>query len=58
MSESKFIDLEQIRLKILNEKLEKAMREFSTDSKIQWTSMRLEKPLLETLISLVNEKIE
>lgn len=58
MPECKFINLEQIRLKILNEKLEKAMKEFSTDSNIQWTSLRLEKPLMETLISLVNEKIE
>ena len=52
-----FADLEKIRLDVLHEKIKEGLLEFEADPRKQWTTLCLEKPLLNTLIALVEEKI-
>ena len=50
-------DLEQVRLEILNEKIQAGLNEFDKEPRTQWTPLRLEKPLLHTLLRLVEQEI-
>lgn len=51
-----FADLEKIRLEILQEKVQSGIFEFENEPKRQWTALRLEKPLLETLLILIEKE--
>jgi hypothetical protein len=53
----KFADLERIRLEILKRKIEDGIAEFKENKGLQWTSVRLENPLLETLLNLIEKEI-
>lgn len=50
-----FVDLEKIRIDILKQKTQEGLNEFHKNPSIQWTTLRLEKPLLETLLNLIEE---
>ncbi|MGE7091663.1 hypothetical protein ACQKII_09470 [Lysinibacillus sp. NPDC048646] len=58
MEKNSFADLEKVRLNILQNKIKEGLSEFEVRPSIQWTLLRLEKPLLETLLSLVKEKVD
>lgn len=51
-----FTDLEKIRLKIVKEKIQNGIDEFKLNTGQQWTELRLEKPLLETLLNLIEKE--
>jgi len=53
-----FMDLEKVRLEILQEKIQSGINEFKQNKGIQWTTLRCEKVLLETLLLLVEKEIE
>lgn len=53
-----FMNLEKVRLEILHEKIESGISEFKQNPAIQWTALRCEKTLLETLLNLVEKEIE
>lgn len=57
MTEAKdsFADLEKVRLNILKDKINEGLAEFKASPTIQWTPVRLEKPLLETLSKIISE---
>ena len=50
-----FSGLERIRLNILQKKINSGLLEFEKRPQIQWTSLALEKPLLQTLSKIVSE---
>lgn len=52
-----FMNLEKVRLEILQEKIQTGISEFKKDTGIQWTALRFEKPLLETLLVLVENEL-
>ena len=52
-----FADLEQMRLKHLEDKIIDALIEFDKDKEMQWIGMRFEKVLLETLLKAVEKQI-
>lgn len=52
-----FGDLEKIRLEIIREKLTEGYSEFELDNRMCWNSIKLEKPLFETLLRLVEEAL-
>lgn len=56
MEQNSFVDLEKVRLNILQNKIKVGLSEFECRPNIQWTSLKLEKPLLETLLTKVDEK--
>ena len=51
-------DLNKIRLEIIKEKVESGLLDFEADNRRQWTSINLAKPLLETMLELVNKELE
>lgn len=51
-----FADLEKVKLEILEEKIISGIIEFEMDPRKQWAELRLEKPLLDKLLSLVQEE--
>jgi hypothetical protein len=51
-----FADFEKIRLEVLKSKIQAGLEEFKDDPRKQWTPLRLEKPLLETLLRLVENE--
>ena len=57
MGEKLFGDLEKIRLEIIREKLTEGYSEFELDNRMYWNSIKLEKPLFETLLRLVEEAL-
>lgn len=56
MKKELFADLEGIRIKILEEKIQKGIDGFDSNSGQQWAELRLEKPLLETLLNLIKKE--
>ena len=52
-----FADLEKIRLDVIQEKIKEGLVELEADPRKQWTTLCLEKPLLNTLLALVEEII-
>jgi len=46
-------DLEKVRLEILEDKITDALKDFTKKPGIQWTTLKLEEVLLETLLELV-----
>ena len=50
-----FADLEKVRVKIIKEKIETGLKDFENRPGIQWTSLPLEKPLLESLLKIIQE---
>lgn len=51
-----FVDLEKVRLDILKQKTQEGLNEFQIKPSRQWTPLRLEKPLLETLLDLIEKE--
>lgn len=51
-----FADLEKIRLNILKDKIQNGIDEFKSNQGQQWTQIRFEKPLLETLLNLIEKE--
>jgi hypothetical protein len=49
-------DLEKIRIEILKEKIQAGIDEFNRNPAQQWTPLRIERPLLETLLRLVERE--
>jgi hypothetical protein len=56
MGKESFADLEKIRLDILKEKIQNGIDEFKSNPGQQWTELRFEKPLLETLLTLIEKE--
>lgn len=52
-----FADLEKVRLDILKRKIQDGINTFKENSGQQWTQIRLEKPLLETLLNLIEKEL-
>jgi hypothetical protein len=52
-----FADLEKIRIEILKKKIQDGIKELNNDPKKQWTSIRFERPLLETIERLTNKEM-
>lgn len=50
-----FADLEQMKVDILKEKILSGLQEFKDNPKQQWTALRFEKPLLEKLLSSIEQ---
>lgn len=57
MGKDLFADLENIRMKILKEKIQNGINEFKTNTEQQWTQIRFERPLLETLLKLIEKEM-
>lgn len=57
MEKDSFIDLEKVRLDILKMKIQYGIDEFNSNTGQQWTQVRFEKPLLETLLTLIEKEI-
>jgi hypothetical protein len=55
LENDKFADLEKVRLHILERKIQLGLDTFKENTGQQWTSIRFEKPLLETLLNLIKE---
>lgn len=56
MAGEPFADLSKIRIEMIKEKTENALEIFkSTGADIQWVGLRLEKPLLEELLRLIEQ---
>lgn len=53
-----FVDLEKVRLEILQKKIQSGINEFKKNPGQQWTAMRLERPLLEKLLEIVEKEIK
>lgn len=59
MAGESFADLSKIRVEMIKEKAENALDIFkSTGADIQWVGLRLEKPLLEELLRLIEQAEE
>lgn len=56
MIKDSFVDLEKIRLEILQEKIKSGICQFENEPKRQWTALRFEKPLLKTLLTLIEKE--
>lgn len=56
MDKSTFGDLEKIRIEILLEKIQVGIDELKGNPRQQWTPLKLERPLLETLARLLKEE--
>lgn len=56
MAKDTFADLERVRLDILKRKLQDGIDEIKSNQGQQWTQIRFEKPLLETLLKLVEKE--
>lgn len=56
MRKDSFADLEKVRLSMLQEKLKNGIEEFESNQGQKWAQIRLEKPLLETLLTLVEKE--
>lgn len=52
-----FADLEKVRLDILQKKINAGFLEFENRPQIQWISLALEKPLLETLAKVIQKNV-
>lgn len=50
-----FADLEKVKLEILEEKIVSGIIEIEMNKGQQWASIKLEKPLLDKLLKLVQE---
>lgn len=57
MEKESFIDLENTRLKILKEKIQKGIDILNSNPLHQWTELRFERPLLDHLLNII-EKVE
>lgn len=53
LEQSSFSDLDKVRLEILREKILNGMEELKDNPGQQWTQLRLEKPLLEFMLNLI-----
>lgn len=53
-----FADLEKVKLEILEEKIISGIIEFEMNPRQQRAALRLEKPLLDKLLSLVQEEYQ
>lgn len=56
MKKDVFADLEKVRLDILKRKLQGGIDEIKANPGQQWTQLRFEKPLLETLLNLIERE--
>lgn len=56
MEKSVYSDLEEVRLNILKQKIQDGLTELNNNPGQQWTPLRCEKPLLETLLRLVEKE--
>lgn len=56
MKKDTLVDLEKVRLEILKQKTQDGIDELNRNPKQQWTPLRLEKPILDTLLSLIERK--
>lgn len=56
MEKETFADLDKIRLGILKKKMQDGIKVFKDDPKKQWIAIRFEKPLLETLLYLIEKE--
>ncbi|MGG4266078.1 hypothetical protein [Peribacillus simplex] len=53
MEKESFVNLEKVRLEILQQKIQSGIREFKNYPARQWTELRFEETLLETLLGLI-----
>lgn len=51
-----FVDLEKVRLEILKEKIQCGIDELKSNRGQQWTQIGFERPLLETLLTLIEKE--
>jgi hypothetical protein len=51
-----YVDLEKVRLDILKRKIQDGIDSFNSNRGQQWTELRFEKPLLETLLRLIEKE--
>lgn len=57
MERDAFADLEKVRLEILKRKVQDGINEINSNKGQQWTQLRLEKPLLMTLLNLIEKEV-
>lgn len=57
MKRDVFADLEKVRLDILKRKIQSGIDEINENQGQQWAQLRFEKPLLETLLDLIKNKV-
>ena len=50
-----FADLERVKIDILKDKIQTGLVEFKHNERKQWTELRFEKPLLDKLLSLIEQ---
>lgn len=55
MGNDTFADFEKLRLEILERKIQGGIDEIKANRGQQWTQIRFEKPLLETLLNLIEQ---
>ena len=51
-----YADLEKVRLDILKRKIQDGIDKFNSNQGTQWTELRFEKPLLDTLLRLIEKE--
>jgi hypothetical protein len=51
-----YADLEKVRLDILKRKIQDGIDKFDSNRGMQWTELRFEKPLLDTLLKLIEKE--
>lgn len=56
MEKDVFADLEKVRLDLLKSKIQEGLDTFNENPRQQWTPIRLSKPLLETLLKLIEKE--
>jgi hypothetical protein len=57
LENDKFVDLEKVRKEILKRKIQCGIDEIKSNRGQQWTQIRFEKPLLETLLNLIEKEV-
>ncbi|MGG0665534.1 hypothetical protein ABE042_15665 [Viridibacillus arvi] len=56
MKKDAFVDLEKVRFEILKQKTQAGIDELNKNPRQQWASLRLERPLLDTLLRLIENE--
>lgn len=56
MGNDTFADLEKVRLDILKRKIQDGIDEIKANPGQQWSQLRFERPLLETLLKQIESK--